>query len=87
LALTQFSGIDAVAKAAANELGISLYKYIGGFNAKTLPVTMMNILNGGQQRTITSLFRNSDYADRCSCFRDASECAQKFSLPRGVLKA
>lgn len=37
----------AVAKAAAEELGISLFRYIGGVNANTLPVPMMNILNGG----------------------------------------
>ena len=37
----------AVAKAAAESLGTSLYNYIGGVNAKTLPVPMMNILNGG----------------------------------------
>ena len=38
----------AVARAAANELQMPLYKYIGGVNAKTLPVPMMNILNGGE---------------------------------------
>lgn len=38
----------AVAKAAANELGLPLYKYIGGVNGKVLPVPMMNILNGGK---------------------------------------
>ena len=38
----------AVARAAADGLGIPLYAYLGGFNAKTLPVPMMNILNGGQ---------------------------------------
>ncbi|MDA3128731.1 phosphopyruvate hydratase [Aliibacillus thermotolerans] len=38
----------AVAHAAADELGIPLYQYLGGFNAKTLPVPMMNILNGGE---------------------------------------
>ncbi len=38
----------AVAKAAANYLGLPLYQYIGGVNAKTLPVPMMNILNGGK---------------------------------------
>ena len=38
----------AVARVAANSLGMSLYKYIGGVNAKTLPVPMMNILNGGK---------------------------------------
>jgi enolase len=37
----------AVAKAAAEALGQSLYNYIGGVNAKTLPVPMMNVLNGG----------------------------------------
>ena len=37
----------ACAKAAAASQGISLYRYVGGINAKTLPVPMMNILNGG----------------------------------------
>ena len=37
----------AVAKAAAESTGLSLYEYIGGTNAKTLPVPMMNIMNGG----------------------------------------
>jgi len=37
----------AAAKAAAEEAGLPLYRYIGGTNAKTLPIPMMNILNGG----------------------------------------
>jgi enolase len=37
----------AVAHAAANYLGLPLYRYLGGFNAKKLPVPMMNIMNGG----------------------------------------
>ena len=37
----------AVAKAAANELGLSLFRYVGGVSANTLPVPMMNIINGG----------------------------------------
>ncbi|MEK6622797.1 MAG: phosphopyruvate hydratase, partial [Planctomycetota bacterium] len=37
----------AVAKAAANALQLPLYRYIGGTNARVLPVPMMNILNGG----------------------------------------
>jgi enolase len=37
----------AVAKAAAEEAGLPLFRYVGGTNAKTLPVPMMNILNGG----------------------------------------
>lgn len=38
----------AVAKAAAKSIGLPLYQYIGGVNAKTLPTPMMNILNGGK---------------------------------------
>lgn len=37
----------AIAKAAAEEAGLPLFRYIGGTNAKTLPIPMMNILNGG----------------------------------------
>ncbi|OLS03837.1 phosphopyruvate hydratase [Tissierella creatinophila] len=38
----------AVARAASDEIGMPLYQYIGGMNAKVLPVPMMNILNGGE---------------------------------------
>lgn len=38
----------AVAKAAANALGLELYQYLGGINATDLPIPMMNILNGGK---------------------------------------
>jgi len=38
----------AVAKAASDELGMPLYQYVGGVNSKTLPVPMLNILNGGE---------------------------------------
>ena len=38
----------AVARAAADELGVSIYNYLGGTNARNLPVPMMNILNGGE---------------------------------------
>ena len=46
----------AVAKAAANSLGMELYNYIGGTNAKTLPIPMMNVLNGGKhaENTVSS---------------------------------
>jgi enolase len=37
----------AAAKAAAQEVGLPLYRYVGGVNARTLPIPMMNILNGG----------------------------------------
>ena len=43
----------AVAKAAAASLGMELYNYIGGHNAKTLPVPMMNIMNGGKHADST----------------------------------
>ena len=43
----------AVARAAANALGIDLYNYIGGVNAKILPVPMMNIMNGGKHADST----------------------------------
>lgn len=38
----------AAARAAADELDLPLYKYLGGFNAKEMPVPMMNIINGGE---------------------------------------
>lgn len=41
----------ACARASANALGIPFYNYIGGVNAKTLPVPMMNVLNGGAHAT------------------------------------
>ncbi len=41
----------AVARAAAGALGLSLYRYLGGANARRLPVPMMNILNGGAHAT------------------------------------
>ncbi len=47
----------AVAKAAANELQMPLYKYIGGTNAKTLPVPMLNVINGGEHATNTLDFQ------------------------------
>jgi enolase len=47
----------ACAKAAAEALGLPLYNYIGGTNAKTLPVPMMNILNGGSHADNTVDFQ------------------------------
>ena len=46
-----------VAKAAANALGMPLYRYIGGTNAVTLPVPMMNIINGGSHSDATIAFQ------------------------------
>ena len=47
----------AVAKASANECGIPLFKYIGGEAAKTLPVPMMNIINGGSHSNAPIAFQ------------------------------
>jgi enolase len=47
----------AVAKAAADALFLPLYRYIGGVNARTLPVPMMNILNGGKHATDSTDFQ------------------------------
>lgn len=47
----------AVAKAAAEALGVPLYQYLGGFNAKQLPVPMMNIMNGGKHADNTVDFQ------------------------------
>lgn len=48
----------AVAKAAANELGLPLYRYVGGVSANTLPVPMMNIINGGSHSDAPMHFRS-----------------------------
>ena len=47
----------AVARAAAEALGLPLYRYIGGVNAHTLPVPMMNILNGGKHAADSTDFQ------------------------------
>lgn len=47
----------AVAKAAANELGMPLYRYVGGVSANTLPVPMMNIINGGSHSDAAIAFQ------------------------------
>ncbi len=49
----------AVAKAAAEECGLPLYRYIGGTSARLLPVPMMNIVNGGAHADNPSTSRNS----------------------------
>ena len=78
----------ACAKAAAESLGTSLYNYIGGVNAKTLPVPMMNILNGGAHAT-----NNVDIQEfmimpvSAPSFREAlRRCAEVFHTLKTVLK-
>lgn len=79
----------AVAKAAAQSLGMPLYQYLGGFNAKELPVPMMNILNGGEHAD-----NNVDIQEfmimpvGADCFREALRMgAEIYHALKGVLKA
>ena len=78
----------ACAKAAAETLGTSLYNYIGGVNAKTLPVPMMNILNGGAHAS-----NNVDIQEfmimpvSACCWREALRmCSEVFHTLKTVLK-
>ena len=78
----------ACAKAAAESLGTSLYNYIGGVNAKLLPVPMMNILNGGAHAT-----NNVDIQEfmimpvgATSWHEALRMCAEVFHTLKGVLK-
>lgn len=79
----------AVAKAAANAVGLPLYNYIGGCNADTLPVPMMNILNGGKhadnsvnvQEFMIMPIGAKSFAE---CLR---MCAEVFHNLKAVLKA
>ena len=79
----------AVAKAAAEELGVPLYKYLGGFSARELPVPMMNILNGGEHAD-----NNVDIQEfmvlpvGAPSFREALRMgAEVYHSLKGVLKA
>ena len=78
----------ACAKAAAESLGTSLHNYIGGTNAKVLPVPMMNILNGGAHAT-----NNVDIQEfmimpvGACCWKEALRmCAEVFHTLKSVLK-
>ena len=78
----------ACAKAAAQSLGTSLYNYIGGVNAKILPMPMMNILNGGAHAT-----NNVDIQEfmimpvGACCWKKALQmCAEVFHTLKAVLK-
>ena len=78
----------AVAKAAAESLGVSLYNYIGGVNAKTLPVPMMNILNGGAHATNNVEIQEFMIMPvSAPSFREAlRRCAEVFHTLKTVLK-
>ena len=78
----------AVAKAAAESLGTSLYNYIGGVNAKTLPVPMMNILNGGAHATNNVEIQEFMIMPvGACCWKKALQmCAEVFHNLKSVLK-
>jgi enolase len=89
----------ATAKAAALALDIPLYKYIGGTNAKTLPVPMMNILNGGKhadnnvdlQEFMIVPVNAKTFAESlrmgAEVFHSLKSSARKATIPRWVMKA
>ena len=78
----------ACAKAAAESLGTSLYNYIGGVNAKQLPVPMMNILNGGAHATNNVEIQEFMIMPvGACCFREALRmCAEVFHQLKKTLK-
>ena len=78
----------ACAKAAAESLGVALYNYIGGVNAKQLPVPMMNILNGGAHATNNVEIQEFMIMPvGACCFREALRmCAEVFHTLKNVLK-
>ena len=79
----------AVAKAAAEALGLSLYQYIGGTNAKVLPVPMMNIINGGKHADNSVTIQEFMIMPvGASSFKQALKwCAEVFHNLKSVLKS
>ncbi|MCL2225471.1 MAG: phosphopyruvate hydratase [Defluviitaleaceae bacterium] len=78
----------AVAKAAAAALRMPLYQYLGGFNAKQLPVPMMNILNGGKHADNTVDFQEFMIMPvGACCFKEALRwCAEIYHALKKILK-
>lgn len=79
----------ATAKAAAETIGLSLYQYIGGVNAKVLPVPMMNIINGGKHAdNSVNIQEFMIMPVGAGSFKEALQwCAEVFHNLRAVLKA
>lgn len=79
----------AVAKAAAEALQMSLYQYLGGFNAKQLPVPMMNIMNGGKHADNTVDFQEFMIMPvGAPSFKEALRmCAEVYHNLKDVLKS
>ena len=78
----------ACARAAAEALGLPLYAYVGGCNAKTLPVPMMNILNGGAHATNNVEIQEFMVMPvGATSFKEALRmCSEVFHCLKGVLK-
>ncbi len=78
----------ATAKAAANSLGMPLYRYIGGVEARVLPVPMMNILNGGKHAAdSTDMQEFMILPVAAPSFNEAVRwCAETYASLKGVLK-
>jgi enolase len=78
----------ATAKAAANSLGMPLYRYIGGTEARVLPVPMMNILNGGKHAAdSTDMQEFMILPVAAPSFNEAVRwCAETYAALKGVLK-
>ena len=79
----------ACARAAADFYGMPLYKYLGGANGKTLPVPMMNVLNGGSHADSTVDFQEfMIFPLGAPNFKEAVRwCSETFHTLRKVLKA
>jgi len=79
----------AVAKAAAAALHLPLYQYLGGFNAKQLPVPMMNILNGGKHADNTVDFQEFMIMPvGACCFKEGLRwCAEIYHTLKKLLKS
>lgn len=78
----------AVAKAAANSLRLPLYKYVGGVNANTLPVPMMNVINGGSHSDAPIAFQEFMIMPvKADSFSDAlRKGAEIFHALKSILK-
>jgi len=85
----------AVAKAAADELGMPLYRYLGGVNSKLLPVPMMNIVNGGAHSDAPIAFQEfmivpvgaADFADAMRMSTEVFHTLKKILKKRGLSTA
>ncbi len=79
----------ATARAAANGLGVSLFRYIGGKKGVTLPVPMMNVLNGGAHAGWNTEFQEYMIAPTgAKSFKEALRmCAEIYHTLKGLVKA